>query len=77
MATVNYSVPDDVKQLFNETFAHHNKSAVIAGLMRRDVEEELRWERHVVAIDQILARRGDGPTVTPEQVRAAREEGRP
>jgi hypothetical protein len=29
MATVNFSVPDDVKRAFNETFAGENKNAVL------------------------------------------------
>ncbi|MGH8478461.1 MAG: hypothetical protein ACREXK_02515 [Gammaproteobacteria bacterium] len=42
MATVNFSVPADVKQLFNETFANRNKSAVIAELTLEAVERERR-----------------------------------
>ena len=38
MATVNFSVPDDVKNAFNEAFAGRNKSAVIADPMREAVE---------------------------------------
>ena len=34
MATVNFSVPDDVKDAFNETFKDRNKSAIVADLMR-------------------------------------------
>lgn len=30
MATVNFSVPEDVKESFNATFSRQNKSAVIA-----------------------------------------------
>ena len=77
MATVNYSVPDEVKQLFNETFAHRNKSAIVAELLLRAVEEERARARSVAAIDRIIERRASRPTVTPQQVRAAREEGRP
>ena len=35
MATVNFSVPDDVRDLFTATFARTNKSAVIAELSVR------------------------------------------
>jgi hypothetical protein len=34
MATVNFSVPDDVKEAFNIAYQGQNKSAVIAELMR-------------------------------------------
>ena len=39
MATVNYSVPDDVKKAFDRAFKNRNKSAIIADLMRRAVAE--------------------------------------
>ena len=39
MATVNFSVPDEVKAAFDRTFKSQNKSAVIAELMRRPVSE--------------------------------------
>jgi len=38
-STVNFSVPEEVKRAFNEAFAGENKSAVIAGLMERAIEE--------------------------------------
>ena len=38
MSTVNFSVPDNVKDAFNATFEGQNKSAVIADLMREAVE---------------------------------------
>lgn len=44
MATVNFSVPEDVKQAFNAAFDGQNKSAVIADLMRQAVERlQRRW----------------------------------
>lgn len=52
MATVNYSVPDEVKQAFNETFAGRNKSAVIAELMLRGIEEEKARRRRAKAIEE-------------------------
>jgi hypothetical protein len=39
MATVNFSVPDEVKAEFDNVFGDQNKSAVIATLMRRAVKE--------------------------------------
>jgi hypothetical protein len=39
MATVNFSVPDEVKAEFDNVFGDQNKSAVIAALMRRAVKE--------------------------------------
>jgi hypothetical protein len=34
MATVNFSVPDEVKAAFDKAFSRQNKSAVVAELMR-------------------------------------------
>ncbi|MEO6319760.1 MAG: hypothetical protein ABIR56_03785 [Polaromonas sp.] len=77
MPTVNFSVPEDVKDAFNAAFEGQNKSAVIADLMREAVERVQRQQQHVSAIDRILARRGNAPRVTEAEFRAAREEGRP
>jgi hypothetical protein len=74
MATVNFSVPDEVKEAFNAAFAGRNKSAVIADLMMRAVEEEQRRKRRAQAIDRLLTRRGAKRTVTGAEVLAAREE---
>lgn len=74
MATVNFSVPDEVKEAFNAAFAGRNKSAVIADLMMRAVEEEQRRQRRAQAIDRLLARRSTKRPVTIEEIQTAREE---
>jgi hypothetical protein len=76
MATVNFSVPDEVKEAFNATFAGRNKSAVIADLMVRAVEEEQRRVRRAQAIDRLLARRSAKQAVAREEIEAARDEVR-
>lgn len=76
MATVNFSVPDAVKQAFNETFKNQNKSAIIADLMSEAVERAQHQQRHRAAIDRILERRKHAPSMTDEELHAAREEGR-
>lgn len=76
MATVNFSVPDDVKEAFNATFDGQNKSAIIADLMREAIERAERRRRHVDAIDRILERRRRAPAITEKQFRAARHGGR-
>lgn len=77
MATVNFSVPEAIKQSFNETFKDQNKSAIIAELMREAVESAQRRQRHVEAIDRILERRQHAPRLTEDELRSAREDGRP
>lgn len=77
MATVNYSVPDEVRDAFNETFKDRNKSAIIAELMREAVERFRRRRRSHVAIDQILERRRDRQPLSDDDIRSARRAGRP
>lgn len=76
MSTVNFSVPEEVKQVFNETFEGQNKSAIIADLMLEAVERARSRERSLAAYKRILKRRPKAPAVTESQVRAAREAGR-
>lgn len=73
MATVNFSVPEEVKEAFNRTFAGRNKSAIIAELMMGAVEEEALLRRRREAMDRLLSRRGLRPAVTKAQIRTARE----
>jgi hypothetical protein len=77
MATVNFSVPDSLKQAFNATFKDQNKSAIIAELMQEAIERTQRRQRHAEAIDRILERRRQAPGLSAEELRAAREDGRP
>ena len=77
MATVNFSVPNEVKERFNEAFAHRNKSAVISELMLRAVEEAEAQQIRVSAIDQLLARRAKKVPVSAAAVRRARKAARP
>lgn len=77
MATVNFSVPDEIKRDFNETFADENRSAIIARLMQEAVEERRRQQRRAVAIEALLdLRRGQRPASDAE-IAAARRQGRP
>lgn len=74
MATVNFSVPEDIKQEFNRVFAGRNKSAIVADLLRQAIDNEERQRRHVKAVDTILAWRDKRPRVPPGSIRRAREE---
>jgi len=40
MATVNFSVPDDIRQEFNQLFEKENKSAILTRLMQQAIEEK-------------------------------------
>jgi metal-responsive CopG/Arc/MetJ family transcriptional regulator len=77
MATVNFSVPQELKDAFNETFDGQNKSAVIAALMREAIEREQRRLTSVAAIDRILARQARAPRIASVRLAASRRKGRP
>jgi len=77
MATVNFSVPEDVKKQFDKVFAGKNKSAVLTQLMQQAIEEQKRAGRRKRAIDQLLALREKAPRVTGKDIRMARTQGRP
>ncbi len=71
MATISFSVPEDIKQAFQEAFANDNKSAVIARLMQQAVEEKKRQQRRAAAIDALLDfRRQQKPVSDAEIARA-------
>ncbi len=77
MSTINFSVPDDVKEAFNKTFQGENKSAVLTRMMRDAVEERKRQKQRVVAINAILRLREQSQAVTDDDIAKAREAGRP
>lgn len=76
MTTVNFSVPEDVRDDFNRTFKDQNKSAVVAELMREAVDRVQRQKRGHEAIDRILSRHARAPARSDDELRSARREGR-
>ncbi|MEZ5537404.1 MAG: hypothetical protein R3F02_17510 [Thiolinea sp.] len=76
MATVNFSVPDEVKQEFNRIFANENKSAMLTRLMQRAIEEHKSQQRRAAAMDSLLKLRADFPAMDREAREEARNEGR-
>lgn len=52
MPRVNFSVPEDGKQLFNGYFAGKNKSAVIAEPILQAVENQKAQEKQAIAIER-------------------------
>ncbi len=63
MAIMNFSIPADLKEAFNETFRGRNKSAIIARLMRDAIDEERHREVGGKAIDAILMLRAMKPSI--------------
>ena len=74
MATLNFSVPEDVRQEFNALFANENKSAILTNLMRQAIEERKKLQRRKLAIDKILQLRQTQPPLSDDEVNQAREE---
>lgn len=76
MATVNFSVPDNVKKAFDHAFRDKNKSAVVAELMRRAVLEADRQKQREALFRQLTQKRQRRPPATNAAIRAARILGR-
>ena len=70
MATVNFSIPDEVKELFDSAFAGKNRSAVIAKLMRDAAEHELSLRRRE-AVAEVLHERTTTAPVSSDRVHEA------
>ena len=77
MATVNFSVPDEVREAFDRTFKEQNRSAIIADLMRQTVIESNRRKERQEIFRKLTRRRAERPALSDEQIRAARVAGRP
>lgn len=77
MATVNFSVPEEIKEAFQEAFANENKSAVIARLMQRAVEEKRRDLSRAAAIEKLLDLRSRQRPVSAAEIARTRQADRP
>ncbi|HEX4243100.1 MAG TPA: hypothetical protein VHZ53_16945 [Steroidobacteraceae bacterium] len=76
MATVNFSVPDEVKAEFDRTFGGQNKSAVIAELMRKAIAEAKLRKRRVEIFRTLTRKRLRRPSLSDRHARASRTAGR-
>ncbi len=76
MATVNYSVPDEVKEAFDKAFGDQNKSSIIADLMRQAVRERQLKLRREKLFRQLGAARAKRPLFTAEQIHRTRSADR-
>jgi hypothetical protein len=77
MATVNFSVPDDVKERFNRAFVGQNKSQIIAELMDRAVQEQALKKRRAKAVGRLMSRRTRRSSTSIPAIQKARGAGRP
>jgi len=74
MATMNFSIPDNVKERFNQVFANANKSAVVTQLLEEAIERAERKRQSDDAIKRILERRKNAPIATTEEILRTRDE---
>ena len=77
MATVNFSIPEEIKEAFQKTFSKENRSAIIARLMQEAVEERQREQRRAAAIDAVLELRRRQVPASDAEIAEARRAGRP
>lgn len=77
MATMNFSIPEDVKERFNQTFANANKSAIVTQLLEEAITRAEHKRQSDEAIHQIKSRWHERPRLAEEEIRKAREDGRP
>ncbi len=78
MATLQVTIPDDLKTQFEHTFAGQDLDILIGQMMRDALEQAQadRRERRTLAIAELLALRGQTPPASVEAIREARELGR-
>lgn len=74
MSTMNFSIPERVKEEFNACFVGENKSAVITRLMEQAIMEKRRQERRTKAMDAILEFRKSAAPVSDEEIHRIRQE---
>jgi len=75
MGTMNFSIPDDLKDRFNEVFKDKNKSAIVAQLMERAVEAEERRRSDRCFEERLHAIRAANTRLhSDDDINAAREE---
>jgi len=77
VATVNFSVPDEVKEAFDKAFGDQNKSSIIAELMRRAVRERHLKIWREKLFRQLSIARANRPPFTADQIHKARSVERP
>ncbi|MFZ1103694.1 MAG: hypothetical protein WAN86_12780 [Hyphomicrobiaceae bacterium] len=60
MATMRFSVPDEVRDRFEEAFLGHDRSAVVTGLLLLAIQAEERRRRRSLSLVERLRRVGNG-----------------
>lgn len=79
MAILHVNIPDDLKARFEQAFAGQDLDAVLSRLMYEALERTRAGQRarRSRAIAELLALRDQTPPASAEEIRQARELGRP
>lgn len=76
MASLNFSVPDEVSEAFNQAFKNMDRDEVVANLMRKAVDEMQQQTRRQEAFQLLTERRASRPCLSDDEIRKARTEAR-
>ncbi len=76
MASLNFSVPDEVSEAFNQAFKNMDRDEVVANLMRKAVDEMQQQTRRQEAFQLLTERRASRPRLSDDEIRKARTEAR-
>lgn len=63
MATMNFSLPDELKARFDARFAGRNKSAVLAACLVAAIEQDEAKDRRKLAFEKYMQFRATRPPV--------------
>ncbi len=74
MSTMNFSVPDRVKEEFNKYYAGENKSAVLTRMLEEAIDEKKKQEQRAKAMDAILEFRKSTRYVSTEEILQIKQE---
>lgn len=74
MSTMNFSVPERVKEEFNKYYAGENKSAVLTRMLEEAIEAKKKKEQRAQALDAILEFRKQTKPISTEEILRKRQE---
>jgi hypothetical protein len=77
MGIMNFSIPDDVKNAFDQAFDGDDKNAIVAELLRKAAEEKTRKQSRQGLVDQMREMHAVSATHGQAKITAARQSGRP
>ncbi len=74
MATINFSIPEDVKERLNQVFVDTNKSAIVTQLMEEAIDRSEHKRRSDLAVKTILTIRKSNASISTKKILRTRDE---